>query len=225
MKVIHFITLDEKHITEMIHFFEDIEEMNNRFIYFQNNKNDTSLIHTSNKYEVINISQIIEIISNPFSCDIIVIHSLLSLPCNIIKLIDKKIKVVWFSWGFDTYSNKFPQFPLIKLKNRIKPKTINLRYRIRLLHENFRTIVKELHKNSLKERKHFIDAIKRIAKSFNRRNIERKTSYLIKKISKLKKNSSSTITSNGSNPRLNIRNTYDIDKNMSTTYDKLNNSS
>lgn len=162
MKVIHFITLDEKHITEMIHFFEDIEEMNNRFIYFQNNKNDTSLIPTSNKYEVINISQIIEIISNPFSCDIIVIHSLLSLPCNIIKLIDKKIKVVWFSWGFDTYSNKFPQFPLIKLKNRIKPKTINLRYRIRLLHENFRTIVKELHKNSLKERKHFIDAIKRI---------------------------------------------------------------
>ena len=38
------------------------------------------------------------------------------------------------------------------------------------------------------------------------------SSYLIKKISKIKKNSSSTITSNGSNPRLNIRNTYDIDK-------------
>lgn len=161
MKVIHFIT-DEKFLNDTIDMFEDINELNNRYIMIVFGEDKPFEYITSDKVEKIDISEINKIITNPNLCDVIVIHNLSSLPCELIKEINKKIKVVWFSWGFDTYSNKFPQFPLIKLKNRIKPKTINLRYRIRLLHDSSRRITKELYKNKLKGRNYFKEAIQRI---------------------------------------------------------------
>ena len=115
MKVIHFIT-DEKFLNSTIELFEEIEELDNRYINIIFDEDKPYQFLTSDKVEKINISDVHNIITNPSVCDVIVIHNLISLPCEHIMNIDKKIKVVWFSWGFDIYNNEKPQFPLISLK-------------------------------------------------------------------------------------------------------------
>lgn len=161
MKVIHFIT-DEKFLNLAIELFEEIEELENRYINIIYDEDRPFQFITSDKVEIINISDIHDIITDPSVCDVIVIHNLSSLPCEQIMNIDKKIKVVWFSWGFDIYSNQYPQFQLIKLKNRIKTKTLNFRYRLRILNENRRLLFSKLFNKKEKDRKVFISAISRI---------------------------------------------------------------
>ena len=162
MKVIHFIT-DEKHLNTTIDLFEDIKELENRYIVVTYDDETPSFrFLESKKVEMIHISEINTIISSHSICDTIVIHNLCSLPCEYIKDINKKIKVVWFSWGFDIYANQYPQFKLIKLKNRIKHKTITFRYRLRLLNESRRLFISNLLNKKRKEQKAFVAAIHRI---------------------------------------------------------------
>lgn len=161
MKVIHFIT-DDKFLNSAIELFEDIEELDNRYINIIFDKDEPFQYITSNQVERKQISDIYEMITNPDLCDVIVLHNLASLPCQLIKEVNAKIKVVWFSWGFDIYENKKPQFPLIPLKHQIKPKTISLRYRLRLLNEGRRTYFKRLKVNDSHGRQDFIDAIHRV---------------------------------------------------------------
>lgn len=161
MKVIHFIT-DDKFLDSAIELFEDIEELDNRYINIIFDKDEPFQYITSDQVERKQISDIYEMITNPDLCDVIVLHNLASLPCQLIKEVNAKIKVVWFSWGFDIYQNKKPQFPLIPLKHQIKPKTISLRYRLRLLNEGRRTYFKRLKVKDSHGRQDFIDAIHRI---------------------------------------------------------------
>lgn len=161
MKVIHFIT-DEKFLNLAIELFEEIEELDNRYINIIYNEDRPFQFITSDKVEKINISDIHDIITDPSVCDVIVIHNLSSLPCEQIMNIDKKIKVVWFSWGFDIYANQYPQFKLVKLKNRLKPKTISLRYRLRMINERRRLFISQLLNKKEKERNDFRSAISRI---------------------------------------------------------------
>ena len=99
MKVIHFIT-DEKHLNTTIDLFEDIKELENRYIVVTYDETPFNYLD-SNKIERVPITDIKGIISNPNLCDVIVLHNLTSLPCKFIKDINDDIKVVWFSWGFD----------------------------------------------------------------------------------------------------------------------------
>lgn len=161
MKVIHFIT-DDKFLNSVIELFEEIKELDNRYINIIFDKNEPFQFVTSDKVERINVSEIPEMITNPNICDVIAIHNLNSLPCEFIKDIHKKIKVVWFSWGFDIYANRYPQFELIKLKNKIKPKTISFRYRVRMLNESYRIFLSQLKNRKENERLDFISAIHRI---------------------------------------------------------------
>ncbi|MBQ1701407.1 MAG: hypothetical protein II023_06025 [Prevotella sp.] len=161
MKVIHFIT-DEKFLNLAIELFEEIEELDNRYINIIYDEDRPFQFITSDKVEKINISDIHDIITDPSVCDVIVIHNLSSLPCEQIMNIDKKIKVVWFSWGFDIYANQYPQFKLVKLKNRLKPKTISIRYRLRMINERRRLFISQLLNKKEKERNDFRSAISRI---------------------------------------------------------------
>lgn len=160
MKVIHFIT-DDKFLNAAIKLFEEIHELDNRYINIVFDKDVPFEYISSDKVERINISNIHDIISNPV-CDVIVLHNLSSLPCEYIKQINEKIKVVWLSWGFDIYNNKKPQFPLVPLKNQIKPHTISPRYRIRILNEGRRLFFKNLKNYDAKGRQDFIDAVHRV---------------------------------------------------------------
>jgi hypothetical protein len=160
MKVIHFIT-DDKFLNAAIKLFEEIHELDNRYINIVFDKDVPFEYISSDKVERINISNIHDIITNPV-CDVIVLHNLSSLPCEYIKQINEKIKVVWLSWGFDIYNNKKPQFPLVSLKNQIKPHTISPRYRIRLLNEGRRLFFKNLKNYDAKGRQDFIDAVHRV---------------------------------------------------------------
>ena len=160
MKVIHFIT-DDKFLNAAIKLFEEIHELDNRYINIVFDKDIPFEYISSDKVERINISNIHDIISNPV-CDVIVLHNLSSLPCEYIKQINEKIKVVWLSWGFDIYNNKKPQFPLVPLKNQIKPHTISPRYRIRILNEGRRLFFKNLKHYDAKGRQDFIDAVHRV---------------------------------------------------------------
>lgn len=160
MKVIHFIT-DDKFLNSTIEMFEEIEELNNRYLIISDEETPFHFL-TSTKVAKIKTSDINNVILDPTSTDVIVIHNLSSLPCEYIKEIHPKIKVVWFSWGFDTYANFYPQFKLIKLKNRIKPKTISFRYRLRMLNESRRRHIKQLKKNDKKGRNDFISAVHRV---------------------------------------------------------------
>ncbi|MBQ5507672.1 MAG: hypothetical protein IIT85_11145, partial [Prevotella sp.] len=160
MKVIHFIT-DEKHLNTTIDLFEDIKELENRYIVVTYDETPFNYLD-SNKIERVPITDIIGIISNPNLCDVIVLHNLSSLPCEYIKDINDDIKVVWFSWGFDIYENVYPQFKLIPLKNQIKHKSYPLRYRLRILNEKRRLLFKKKDNNTKQERTNFIKAIHRI---------------------------------------------------------------
>lgn len=160
MKVIHFVT-DEKFINWTIDLFEEINELENRYINIVFDKDEPFEYISSDKVERINIANVHDIITNPV-CDVIVLHNLSSLPCEHIKQINEKIKVVWLSWGFDIYNNKKPQFPLVPLKNQIKPHTISPRYRIRLLNEGMRLFFKNLKNKDPQGRQDFIDAVHRV---------------------------------------------------------------
>ncbi|MBQ5577481.1 MAG: hypothetical protein IIT40_01320, partial [Prevotella sp.] len=76
MKVIHFIT-DEKHLNTTIDLFEDIKELENRYIVVTYDDETPSFSFLeSKKVEMIHISEINTIISSHSICDTIVIHNL-----------------------------------------------------------------------------------------------------------------------------------------------------
>ena len=56
-------------------------------------------------------------IQNENFADFIILHSLYSLPMDLVPIINKRIKVVWFSWGYDLYENTPPIEPIIKISN------------------------------------------------------------------------------------------------------------
>lgn len=160
MKVIHFI-IDDKFIDGTIALLDDFSWLENQYYIYTNNKSFKYL--TSDRIQIINKQQILKTITDTNSCDVIVVHGLASLPCKYICSIDKRIKVCWFAWGYDIYSNSYPQFPLIKLKNRIRPQTLDM---TNTLIHYFKCFLREgvyrLLPNKRKEHKLFIDAIRRI---------------------------------------------------------------
>lgn len=120
----HFI-IDDIFIPDSIRCFLDAKLTDNRFFFITENPNyELKFYH--NKIELLNLSETINIINNIESYDVIILHSLYSLPLNVIVQIDPKIKVIWYAWGFDLYNNPLPGWPLIKLNNDLLPLTKKL---------------------------------------------------------------------------------------------------
>ena len=161
MKVIHFV-IDDKFINGMIAVLDEIEEMDNH--YYILSTNETFKYISTDRVQRIDETEVMDIITDPKRCDVIVIHGLMSMPFQFIKTIDKQIKVVWLSWGYDIYTNHtYPYAPLIPLKNRIKPGTLNflnkLIYYFKWLEKEY---VMRIFKMKEDSKRNFIPALSRI---------------------------------------------------------------
>lgn len=94
--------------------------------------------------------------------DIVVIHNLFSLPYNLISSINPAIKVVWLSWGMDIYDYRFPEYPLIKLKNTIKDEKIKFFFSNIFDYRYYKQLLSKLVRNKLRPRNIFNKALSRI---------------------------------------------------------------
>lgn len=94
--------------------------------------------------------------------DIIIIHNLLCLEYRFIAAIHPSIKVVWLSWGMDIYDYRFPEYPLIKLKQTIKSNRLNFYFSELFNRKYFKQIISKYIRNNFHPRLTFNKAISRI---------------------------------------------------------------
>lgn len=114
---------------QIAHFFADDKFFGNAICLFDTLDNYQSVYYTisdrsefvfldTNKIVVIHPDEVLTKVTDSSFCDILILHSLYTIPLEIIGRINPAISVVWFSWGFDIYNNTYPKYPLIKLRNQ-----------------------------------------------------------------------------------------------------------
>ena len=108
MKILHCVT-DEKFIDGAISLYEQDNRMENRWVHFV--KEDISSLNyiKSTQVEIVNLNRFDDMMNG---LDVVILHSLPSLPIEQIHSIPKGIKVVWYAWGYDLYDGSNPLLPL-----------------------------------------------------------------------------------------------------------------
>lgn len=96
--------------------------------------------------------------------DYVILHSFNSLPYNLIYKIHPAIKLIWFSFGSDIYSNHWPEYKLIPINNRIDDFKSKILY---LYGRNWSPyallgMTKQIIKYGTNVRKRFLNAVKRV---------------------------------------------------------------
>lgn len=162
-KIAHFF-IDDKFFYAAKMQFESLEDYENRFFVISAHHQFKYLDRSS--IEIINPNDLLKYIKDPSFCDILILHTLNSIPIHQISEICSNIKVVWLSWGFDIYNNIFPQYPLIKIRKQHIESVYPLRVRIRRLWNRMKRKKQELCAYYFGEgygkRKEFENAIQRI---------------------------------------------------------------
>lgn len=124
MKIVHCV-LDDKFLDTPIKQFGEIEGITNQWyclsMSIRHPKKELRWIK-SKEVQIVSRRYFEKRCTQPGFCDIIILHSLYALPFYIIPKIAPSIKVIWFAWGFDIYSNRWPAKPLIKI-DKYKPLT------------------------------------------------------------------------------------------------------
>ncbi len=121
MKIVHFVN-DDKFVDKAISIFDSIVNVENSYILVRDKSNES--LRYIKRVERVDIVQRTNLNKNDFNkYDVVVLHGWAVLPNCVIKVIPFKVKVVWFAWGYDIYSNKWPEYKLIPLVERIKPLT------------------------------------------------------------------------------------------------------
>lgn len=141
---IHFV-IDDKFIPDSIKCFENAGLTENEFYYVRPRSHTVTEFLDLAKVIEIKRCDVLSLLENKSSC-VVVLHSLYALPLELISHIPDSIKVVWYAWGFDIYSNPRPLNPLVRLDNRYGNETqsfINTCKRISYLGE-FRFLLKRL---------------------------------------------------------------------------------
>jgi len=154
MKNLH-CCIDDKFIDGAISLFEEDKQANNIYAIITSKK--------QTKYQYIKYKSIINLQTNDFleyiqseKFDAIYLHSLFCIEdLSLIKQIPTQIKVIWLSWGYDTYSYNYP---LIKtnLYEPITRRFINKKVLSRLY------TIKELLSYQVFRKSEHLNAIKRI---------------------------------------------------------------
>ena len=102
MKILHFV-IDEKFIEGAITLFESDERVINHYVVLQKSfRNFTYL--KNEKIERIKPSDALKAMNG---YDVVILHSLVALPIDLVRKIPKNINVVWFARGYDLYENYF----------------------------------------------------------------------------------------------------------------------
>lgn len=154
MKNLH-CCIDDKFIDGAISLFEEDKQANNIYAIITSKK--------QTKYQYIKYKSIINLQTYDFleyiqseKFDAIYLHSLFCIEdLSLIKQIPTQIKVIWLSWGYDTYSYNYP---LIKtnLYEPITRRFINKKVLSRLY------TIKELLSYQVFRKSEHLNAIKRI---------------------------------------------------------------
>lgn len=108
MKILHCVT-DEKFIDGAIGLYNQDDRIDNHWIHFTK---ETSLPLKYIKSSQVEIKKIDDFGELVCGFDVVILHSLPSLPVQQILSIPSRIKVVWFAWGYDMYDGWKPLLPL-----------------------------------------------------------------------------------------------------------------
>ena len=116
IRIVHFV-IDDKFIDPMIFSFDSLGNWENQYILIRN-MSFQKIRSIKSKHVLLRSRwQVKKDIQNENFADFIILHSLYSLPMDLVPIINKRIKVVWFSWGYDLYENTPPIEPIIKISN------------------------------------------------------------------------------------------------------------
>lgn len=115
--IVHFV-LDDKFIIPEMNIFDSLINYKNEYILIKNIPfqhriylKEKEKIKEMTRWDVKK-----KICKNDYA-DLIILHSLYSLPLDIFKHIHPKTKVVWLAWGYDLYHGKYGMEPLIKISS------------------------------------------------------------------------------------------------------------
>lgn len=106
LKIVH-VVIDQKFIDGAISLFDTDERVENTYIII-GEKQECEYIKSSG-IVTIDEDNAINFI-NQF--DVVVLHSLPSIPISQIKNIRKGIRVIWFAWGYDLYEKPYDIIPV-----------------------------------------------------------------------------------------------------------------
>lgn len=149
---IHFV-IDDKFIPDSMKCFEFAGLTDNEFYYVRPKSHQVTEFLDLVKVKEIKRGDVLSLLENKSSC-VVVLHSLYSLPLELISHIPDNIKVVWYAWGFDIYSNPRPLNPLVRLDNRYGNETrsfINTYKKLSFLGE-FRYLLKKIMAKAYRKR-------------------------------------------------------------------------
>lgn len=127
VKILHIVT-DEKFTDGFIDLFDSLQDYENKYVIISDNLYHFRYIK-SNNVNIVTINWFVEQCIQSNKYDIIILHSLVGIKQELIHLINKNIKLIWFSWGYDIYEMPLPINPLVKLRHKIGWKW-RLKYRI-----------------------------------------------------------------------------------------------
>lgn len=144
MKYLHCLK-DEKFLDGAISLFEEDKRVVNTYVLFIRDAKNYSFRFIKNS--LAQKQEIDTFLLSLKDFDVVILHSLTSIPIELIPQIPNKIKVVWLMWGFDFYNkeilNKDLYYPFTK-------RTLKLRHRSSLLKWiSTKFINKQLYKKAL----------------------------------------------------------------------------
>lgn len=124
-KIVHFI-IDCLFIDTTIDLFNSLENCENVYILIRNLPFQKKLYLKNQSIIECSCFAIKKYVQKESFADIIILHSLYSLPMDIIPLVNRSIKLCWFSWGYDIYENQPPLLPLVKIDNIYGKRTLEI---------------------------------------------------------------------------------------------------
>ena len=127
MKKLQYLhcVIDEKFIDGAISLFEADKSINNTFVQYIVGNTPTG--HKFIKDIKCDIHSIRMFAEDVLKYDVVVLHSLTSLPLQVIAAIPNRVKVVWLMWGADFYKKEVCDMDLIYPQTR---KALSLRNRL-----------------------------------------------------------------------------------------------
>lgn len=117
-KILHCV-IDEKFIDGAIELFDSIEGYQNEYVIVGKECIRLDFIK-STKVKYVSAEWYKKHCIESADYDIVILHSLMSLAPELLLKTSNKIKVIWLSWGYDTYEFPMPITPLIRLSHQIK---------------------------------------------------------------------------------------------------------
>lgn len=122
VRIIHCI-IDDKFVDSIIRAVDLTTKWSHHdFVYITNEKNTSfQYIKFTDRITILTPNEFLSNV-NSGKYHAIILHSLSSLPTNVINQLNDKIIVIWKAWGFDLYNTPLVNHPFIKLK-KYKPLT------------------------------------------------------------------------------------------------------